>query len=62
AGTPVVVVFSPINDPARWRPLGPRVEVVLPPPGRPVAAVDASAVLAALGRVLGQTGGGAGGG
>lgn len=41
---PTVVLFSPVNDPRRWRPLGGRV-VTLTPPGAPCRGTEARVCL-----------------
>ncbi len=50
-GTPTVAVFGP-SDPTRWRPLGPRVELVNTEPHE-LENADVPQVLAACRRVLG---------
>ena len=49
-GVPTVSIFGPATDPARWKPLGPRVEVVR---GQPLESLGVEAVYDALGRVAG---------
>jgi ADP-heptose:LPS heptosyltransferase/GT2 family glycosyltransferase len=51
-GTPVVIVYAPINDPARWRPAGDEVEVVTPLEGERFEAIPPARLLDAVHRLV----------